>query len=64
MFVYVGISILAWFGSHTKYIEVINTVYIASTSSVSTILITHAIAWINVIREYASKKMVDERTAT
>src|SRR5215472_16138283 len=23
-----------------------------------------AIAWINVIREYASKKMVDERTAT
>lgn len=24
---------------------------------------THAIAWINVIREYASKKMVDERTA-
>jgi hypothetical protein len=25
---------------------------------------THAIAWINVIREYASKKMVDERTAT
>jgi hypothetical protein len=25
---------------------------------------TQAIAWINVIREYASKKMVDERTAT
>ena len=25
---------------------------------------THAIGWINVIREYASKKMVDERTAT
>jgi len=24
---------------------------------------THAIAWINVMREYASKKMVDERTA-
>jgi hypothetical protein len=24
---------------------------------------THAIAWINVIREYASKKMIDERTA-
>ena len=24
----------------------------------------HAIAWINVIREYASKKMVDERAAT
>jgi len=24
---------------------------------------THAIAWINVIKEYASKKMVDERTA-
>jgi hypothetical protein len=23
----------------------------------------HAIAWINVIREYASKKIVDERTA-
>jgi hypothetical protein len=25
---------------------------------------TQAIAWINVIREYASKKMVDERTPT
>jgi len=24
---------------------------------------THAIAWISVIREYASKRMVDERTA-
>ena len=24
---------------------------------------THPIAWINVIREYASRKMVDERTA-
>jgi orotate phosphoribosyltransferase-like protein len=48
----------------TKLSEVKDLIPSAAELKSMGVEFSHAIAWINVIREYASKKMVDERTAT
>jgi hypothetical protein len=47
-----------------KLSEVKNLIPSAAELKSMGIEFIHAVAWINVIREYAAKKMVDERTAT